>query len=61
MLSNQNERVLKTLFNIKLVSDNNKNYNENKIINLIDELNKISIKELVEVRKEKYLNITSDI
>jgi len=29
MLSNQNERVLKTLFNIKLVSDNNKNYNEN--------------------------------
>ena len=26
MLSNQNERVLKTLFNIKLVSDNN---NEN--------------------------------
>ena len=28
MLSNQNERVLKTLFNIKLVSENNKNYNE---------------------------------
>ena len=34
---------------------------KNKIINLIDELNKISIKELVKVRKEKYLNITSDI
>ncbi len=31
------------------------------IVNLIDELNKISIKELVELRKEKYLNITSDI
>ncbi len=32
MLSNQNERVLKTLFNIKLVSDNNnKNSSNNKI------------------------------
>ena len=29
MLSNQNERVLKTLFNIKLVSENNKT-NTNK-------------------------------
>ena len=28
MLSNQNERVLKTLFNIKLVSDSNKNSSE---------------------------------
>ena len=27
MLSNQNERVLKTLFNIKLVSENNNNNN----------------------------------
>ena len=34
---------------------------KNKIINLIGELNKISINELVEVRKQKYLNITSDI
>ena len=32
-----------------------------KIINLIKELKKISIKELVQIRKEKYLNITSDI
>tara|TARA_B100001057_G_scaffold490017_1_gene577435 strand:+ start:165 stop:1103 length:939 start_codon:yes stop_codon:yes gene_type:complete len=32
-----------------------------KIINLIKELNQISIKELVQVRKQKYLNITSDI
>ena len=30
MLSNQNERVLKTLFNIKLVSENNNNNNDNK-------------------------------
>ena len=30
MLSNQNERVLKTLFNIKLVSDNNNDDNNNK-------------------------------
>ena len=29
MLSNQNERVLKTLFNIKLVSENNNNNNNN--------------------------------
>ena len=36
-------------------------YHKNKIINLIGELNKISINELVEVRKQKYLNITSDI
>ena len=28
MLSNQNERVLKTLFNIKLVSENNENTNQ---------------------------------
>ena len=34
---------------------------KNKIVNLIDELNMISIKELVELRKDKYLNITSDI
>ena len=34
---------------------------KNKIISLINELNKISIKELVEIRKKKYLNITSDI
>ncbi len=34
---------------------------KNKIIYLIDELKKISIKELVAIRKEKYLNITSDI
>ena len=34
---------------------------KNKIINLIDELNHISIKELVTIRKEKYLNITSNI
>ncbi len=32
-----------------------------KIINLISELKQISIKELVQIRKEKYLNITSDI
>ena len=32
-----------------------------KIISLINELKKISIKELVQIRKEKYLNITSDI
>ena len=32
-----------------------------KIISLIDELNQISIKELVQIRKAKYLNITSDI
>ena len=32
-----------------------------KIINLINELKQISVKELVEIRKEKYLNITSDI
>ncbi len=32
-----------------------------KIINLIKELKQISIKELVQIRKEKYLNITSDI
>tara|TARA_B100000900_G_scaffold41222_1_gene30822 strand:- start:183 stop:1121 length:939 start_codon:yes stop_codon:yes gene_type:complete len=32
-----------------------------KIISLIDELNQISIKELVKIRKAKYLNITSDI
>ncbi len=34
---------------------------KNKIINLINELKKISIEELVAVRKEKYLNITSEI
>ena len=32
-----------------------------KIINLIKELKQFSIKELVQIRKEKYLNITSDI
>jgi len=32
-----------------------------KIISLIKELKKISVKELVQTRKEKYLNITSDI
>ncbi len=32
-----------------------------KIINYIRELDKISINELVKIRKEKYLNITSDI
>ncbi len=32
-----------------------------KIINLIKELKQISTKELVQIRKEKYLNITSDI
>ena len=32
-----------------------------KIISLINELRQISIKELVQIRKEKYLNITSDI
>ena len=32
-----------------------------KIIGLIKELRKVSIKELVQIRKEKYLNITSDI
>ena len=34
---------------------------KNKIINLINELKNVSIKELVALRKEKYLNITSDI
>ena len=34
---------------------------KNKIINSLDELNQISINELVAVRKEKYLNITSNI
>ncbi len=32
-----------------------------KIIKLIKELNQISIKNLVQIRKDKYLNITSDI
>ena len=32
-----------------------------KIISLIKELKKISISELVKIRKDKYLNITSDI
>ncbi len=32
-----------------------------KIITLINELKQISIQELVNIRKEKYLNITSDI
>ena len=32
-----------------------------KIIDLIEELKKIPVKELVKFRKEKYLNITSDI
>ena len=32
-----------------------------KIIRLIKELKQISINELVQIRKEKYLNITSDI
>ena len=34
---------------------------KNKIIKLIDELKNISLKELVALRKEKYLNITADI
>ena len=34
---------------------------KNKIINMINDLKGISIKELVAVRKEKYLNITSEI
>ena len=34
---------------------------KNKIINLIYELKEISIKELLSIRKEKYLNITSDL
>ncbi len=41
MLSNQNERVLKTLFNIKLVSDNNNNNNNNNN-NKNSDTNKIS-------------------
>ena len=32
-----------------------------KIISLMNELKQISINELVQIRKEKYLNITSDI
>ncbi len=32
-----------------------------KIISLLKDLKKINIKELVQIRKEKYLNITSDI
>ena len=32
-----------------------------KIINLLEELKKVSISELVQIRKDKYLNITSDI
>tara|TARA_B100000575_G_C23124044_1_gene650922 strand:- start:533 stop:1471 length:939 start_codon:yes stop_codon:yes gene_type:complete len=32
-----------------------------KIKNLIEELKEVSINELVQIRKEKYLNITSDI
>ena len=32
-----------------------------KIISLIEDLKKINIKELVQIRKKKYLNITSDI
>ena len=32
-----------------------------KIISLIEELKKIPVQELVQIRKEKYLNITSDI
>ena len=32
-----------------------------KLIRLIEDLKKINIKELVQIRKEKYLNITSDI
>ena len=32
-----------------------------KNIGLIKELKEVSIKELVQIRKEKYLNITSDI
>ena len=31
------------------------------LVQIINELNKISINELVKIRKEKYLNITSDI
>ena len=34
---------------------------DNLIIKMIDELKQISIKELVQIRKAKYLNITSDI
>ncbi len=32
-----------------------------KIVDILDELNEFSITELVQTRKEKYLNITSDI
>ena len=32
-----------------------------KIVGLIKELKQVSIKELVQIRKNKYLNITSDI
>ena len=32
-----------------------------KIINLVKELKQVSTNELVQIRKEKYLNITSDI
>ena len=32
-----------------------------KLVSLINELEQKSIKELVKIRKEKYLNITSDI
>ncbi len=34
---------------------------KDKIVNLINELQQVSINELVKTRKEKYLNITSDI
>ena len=34
---------------------------KNMLVKYMHELNQISIKELVQTRKEKYLNITSDI
>ncbi len=46
MLSNQNERVLKTLFNIKLVSDNNINNNKNRSDNQISEPRRVITKKI---------------
>ena len=45
MLSNQNQRVLKTLFNIKLVSENNNDTSQKKI----EEPRRIITKKLVEM------------
>ena len=46
MLSNQNERVLKTLFNIKLVSDNN---NQKSNADKISEPRRVITKKIVEM------------